>query len=200
MLPWKNTKYYIFLGTCVSARELSRVRVVSQHAPYYIICGLSLAVPCFSTLSHKRHDFRKNVIEHKISILIFFITLSETFLIRRRMQRDIVINVKGLCVKYLLLLSHFNETLIFWIDFRRKIKCQIASKSVQAEPSFSMQTDGWMGGRTGVTKLIVFIRNLAKRLKRPCFKINTGLFHSNKAQSSGKDPNFCSGDRRVSCI
>jgi hypothetical protein len=92
--------------------------------------------------------------------------MSETFLIRRRMQRDIVINVKGLYVKYLLFLSHFNETLIFWIDFRRKIKCQIVSKSVQAEPSFSMQTDGWMGGRTGVTKLIVAIRNLANAPKK----------------------------------
>ena len=29
----------------------------------------------FSTLSHKRHNFRKNVIEHKICVLIFAITL-----------------------------------------------------------------------------------------------------------------------------
>ena len=31
-----------------------------------------LAPPSFSTLSHKRHDFRKIVTEHKICALIFF--------------------------------------------------------------------------------------------------------------------------------
>jgi hypothetical protein len=30
-----------------------------------------LDVPCFPTLSHKRHDFRKNLIEHKMCVLIF---------------------------------------------------------------------------------------------------------------------------------
>ena len=32
------------------------------------------AVPYFSTLCHKRHDFRKNVIEHNICVLIFSTT------------------------------------------------------------------------------------------------------------------------------
>jgi hypothetical protein len=31
----------------------------------------SLVLPCFSTLSHKRQDFRKKVIEGKMCILIF---------------------------------------------------------------------------------------------------------------------------------
>ena len=34
----------------------------------------SLVLPYFSTLSHKQHDFRKNVIEHKMCVLIFSTT------------------------------------------------------------------------------------------------------------------------------
>jgi hypothetical protein len=51
------------------------------------------AVPCFSTLSHKRHDLRENVSEHKMRVLIFSITMSEKVLILRTIQRDIIINV-----------------------------------------------------------------------------------------------------------
>ena len=43
------------------------------NAPSY--CHLRpLAAQHFSTLSHKRHDFRRNVIEHKMCILIFYTT------------------------------------------------------------------------------------------------------------------------------
>jgi hypothetical protein len=68
--------------------------------------------------------------------------LSKTFLILRRIQRDIFINVKSLHVKYPLF-SDFNETSIFSTDFRKKkLKYQVSSKSVQWEPSCFMRTDG----------------------------------------------------------
>jgi hypothetical protein len=55
----------------------------------------SLALPYFSTLSHKRHDFRKKVIDNKMSVLIFSLQLlSGTLLILRRTERDIIINVR----------------------------------------------------------------------------------------------------------
>jgi hypothetical protein len=43
------------------------------HATYCIVvCGLWLHhILSTSGLSHKRHDFRKNVIEHKVRVLIF---------------------------------------------------------------------------------------------------------------------------------
>ena len=35
-----------------------------------------VVLPCFSTLFHKRHDFREEVIGHKICVLIFSTTLN----------------------------------------------------------------------------------------------------------------------------
>ena len=53
-----------------------------------------LVLPYFSTLSHKRHDFRgKKIIEHKIFVLIFTSNfVYETFLILERIQRDISVH------------------------------------------------------------------------------------------------------------
>ena len=51
------------------------------------------AMQHFSTLSHKRYDFRKKVTEHKMCALISSTTLSEKFLILRRTGRDIIENV-----------------------------------------------------------------------------------------------------------
>ena len=42
----------------------------NAHAPYYI------TLPHFPTLSHKRHDFRENVIEHKTRVSIFSTTFA----------------------------------------------------------------------------------------------------------------------------
>ena len=52
-----------------------------------------LALLYFSTLSHKRHDFLKKVIEHKTCVLIFSTTMSVEFLILRRNERDMIITV-----------------------------------------------------------------------------------------------------------
>ena len=59
-----------------------------QHATHMRHAETSFVAPRspphFSTLSHKRCDCRKKVIEHKMCVLIFSKRLSETFLILRR--------------------------------------------------------------------------------------------------------------------
>ena len=51
----------------------------------------------------------------------------------------------GLHVKYLLVLSYFNETSIFWTYFRKIVKCQLSNKSVQWH---QVVPRGTMYGRT----------------------------------------------------
>jgi hypothetical protein len=88
--------------------------LVIQHAlrmrRFILSSVLCLVWQYVSTSSQNRHDFRKEVIEHKMGVLIFATILSQTSLILRRIQRDIVINVKSLHLKYSLFLSGFNET------------------------------------------------------------------------------------------
>ena len=71
----------------------------------------SVACPAqqyFSTLSHKRHDFlEKKAIKHEMCVLISSTTLSEIFLILRRIQRDIVINVRRFSCKAHAILVRF---------------------------------------------------------------------------------------------
>jgi hypothetical protein len=86
------------------------VALVIQHAKrmrHIILSSVAyLAVPYFSTLSHKRHDFRKNVIEHKM-FLFSLQLLSGTFLIIRRLERHITINVHRSSCKISVILVRF---------------------------------------------------------------------------------------------
>jgi hypothetical protein len=43
--------------------------------------------------SHKQHDFWKKVFEHKLCVLIFSTIVAETFLILRRIEGDMPINM-----------------------------------------------------------------------------------------------------------
>ena len=60
------------------------------HAPVMLSSVACLAVPCFTTLSHKRRDSWEKVIERKTWVWFYLQILYETFLILRRIQQDIV--------------------------------------------------------------------------------------------------------------
>jgi len=77
--------------------ECETVASVIQHVKrtrHIIVPSVArLEIACFFTLFHERQDFRKHVAENKIFVLIFSTILSETFIILRRIRRDIFINV-----------------------------------------------------------------------------------------------------------
>jgi hypothetical protein len=81
----------------VSLPQLSGMQIASfLHRVTRILPSVAcMALRCFSTLPHKRHDSRgKKSVEHKMCVLIFSTILSETFLILRGVERDVIINVQ----------------------------------------------------------------------------------------------------------
>ena len=68
-----------------------------------------LAVPNFSTLSHKRRGFWKNLSNIKF-VLIFSTTFVRNISYTKKIERDVIIMYIGFHVKYPLFFSDFNET------------------------------------------------------------------------------------------
>jgi len=83
------------------------VALIIQHAkcmnPVILWSVACPSVTYFSTLSHKNTIFGKKVTEHKMCVLVF----SETFLIARRIQHDIVINALTYSCKVIFILFRF---------------------------------------------------------------------------------------------
>jgi hypothetical protein len=116
LLPWISKDYYATYSEYVYvALVIQRAKRMRSVILSFLAC---VAVPYFSTLSHKRYDFRKILFYIKC-IVLFSLQLSyETLLILRRMHIAIHVN-------YPLLLLDFNETWIFWTDFRQLLKYRI---------------------------------------------------------------------------
>jgi hypothetical protein len=121
------------LSVCICSL---RYAACNAHAPYCHLWPAPLynIFPHFlinTTILEKRKLITKRV-------FWFSLHLSETFLILRRTERDVIKMYIGLHVKYPLFLSDFNETRIFSTDFRKILKYQTSWNSVQWEPSCSM--------------------------------------------------------------
>jgi hypothetical protein len=89
------------------------VALGTHHAMHmrHIVISACTALHHFSTLFHKRCDFRKTVTQHKIYGQIFSTNLTEMFFILMKIERDIIKSVyTSSCKVPLLLWSDFNET------------------------------------------------------------------------------------------
>ena len=78
---------------------------------------------------------KKNVIEQKICILIFFTNFVCNIFRYKKTERDMTKKL------YCFFLSDFSETLYFSKDFRKTFKYQISWQSVQWDQSCSMRTN-----------------------------------------------------------
>jgi len=102
--------------------------------------------------------------------------LSETFIILRRNEGDMIRNVYWYSYTDPLFLSDFNETWIFSIDFRQILKYQISWKSFQWKQNFPCRPSN---RRTDMTTLIVAFRNFAThawKAKLKLLKVNTSIW------------------------
>jgi hypothetical protein len=141
---------------CVSvASDIQRAKRMRRIILLSVACP---AVPYFPTLSHKRHGFRKNVIEHKICVLIFSKLLSETFLILRRIQLDITINVfRSSCHVHVILVKILMKPKI---SRKLSINTQMPN-SMKICPAEAEQLHADGPTEINTRKLIVALRNLA---------------------------------------
>ena len=67
-----------------------------QHAMrmrHIVTCGLSGCTVFFSTLFHKRHVLRKEVLGQKVRVMISSPTFAQNFLILGRTGRDMIIYI-----------------------------------------------------------------------------------------------------------
>jgi len=150
---------------------------------HIFICGLPRSTIFLFTLSHKRHDLWGQKI-YWTQIVRFWFSLqllSETFLILRRTEQDMIKTVYG---SSFLFMSDFNEIWILSIYFRKVRKYQISRKSVQWVPSCSLRTDGRANGQTDETNLTVaFFFNFANASKH-----KTRLYPADDNNSEWKTP------------
>jgi hypothetical protein len=70
LLPWKSYKYYIFVCARACACNLA-YPVCNSYAPY---CDVICITSGSTTLHHKRHDFRKMLLNIKCVFWLFSTT------------------------------------------------------------------------------------------------------------------------------
>jgi hypothetical protein len=137
-MQWKSNKYFIvWVCVCSLRHPTCNARAPYRHLWLVLLCHV------FPPYLIKGAIFwKKKLLKIKYMFCISLQILSETFLIIRKNERDMItIYDIGLHVKLPLFLSDFNETWIFSANFRKIIKYQISDTSVQWQASCSMRPD-----------------------------------------------------------
>jgi hypothetical protein len=140
--------YYILTACVCSLSYPAR----NAHAPYYII--ICMAVVCFSTLSHKRYDFRKKKLlntkcEFRFSLQILY----KIILILRSTERHMIINVHTPSCRVQVILVRLLWNMDFFDRFSKKCSNvkfhEIPSNGSPAVPCGMFgQTNGRTDGQT----------------------------------------------------
>jgi hypothetical protein len=108
----KHCKLSVCVFSLLSSMQCERTILSSVTCP---------PLKYFCTISHNRHDFGKKVTETKMCVLVFSSILSEIFLIRRRTEWCVIVNVHRYSCKAPEILWDIHWTWIFSIDFRKAI-------------------------------------------------------------------------------
>ena len=154
----QSIKYYIFW--------IVSVALVNQHK----MCGgriilSSVAcspIPYFSTLSPKRHDFRKKDFEHRMCFDFLYEFRLRCFSFSTEIWSNMYV---GLHVKCPFFLFNLTETWIFSTDYREY-------SNIKFRENLSSGSRVVSCGRTDMTKLIVAFRNFANAPIKECISAN----------------------------
>jgi hypothetical protein len=146
-----SNNYWRWKETSITYPECVSVALVMQHAKLMrriILSSVACpALPYFSTLSHKRHDFQKRKLLNIKCVLSFSKILCEILLILEIIQQYIIINVLRSSCKVPLLLSDFNHTLLSLTEFQKSHQIQNFRK-ICAVGTELFHADGWMDRQT----------------------------------------------------
>jgi len=121
-VTWERSRNRCCRGKAINITYAECLSVaVIQHAmrmcPIILSSVACLVLPYFPTLSHKWHDFRKRLLNIKSVLWFSPQRLSETFLILRRIQRCIIINVRRSSCKVPIILVY----VLIRLEFSRHI-------------------------------------------------------------------------------